>query len=166
MLLRTAKPGTAGNSTTCIRPSTHLSSPTVINLSKMLLEKPACLALSKGLTYAEILAIVPVENILRGVEIALRALPKEPPKEVWLENVRILKGFCKPMDNLTSVERRARRALKANVELMVLLGDKGNVTVVLDTTEYTQMIAALLEDQVYRKLKKDPSNLWSTRHFS
>jgi hypothetical protein len=110
---------------------------TVINLSKMLLEEAACLALSKGLTYAETLAVVPVEDILCEVEIALGALPKEPPKEVWQENVRIPKGFCKPKDNLTSVERRALWALKANVELMVLLADKGNVTVVLDTTDYS-----------------------------
>jgi hypothetical protein len=115
------------------------------------------LALSKGLTYAETLTVVLVEDILCGVEIALGALPKELPKEVWLENIRILKGFCNPKDNLTTAEMRALWALKANMELMVLLTDKGNVTVVVDTIKYNEMIAALLEDQAYRKLKKDPT---------
>jgi hypothetical protein len=146
----------------CLHKAQHLpilpdSRETVVNLSKMLLEEETCLALSKGLTNAETLAVVPVEDILCGVEIAQGALPMEPPKEVRQENVRIIKGFCKPKDNLTSEERRTLWALKANVKLMVFLADKGNVTVVLDTTDYNQKIAALLEDQTYRKLKKDPT---------
>jgi hypothetical protein len=37
----------------------------------------------------------------------------------------------------------------------VLPADKGNATVVLDTSDYNLKIAALLEDKAYRKLKKD-----------
>jgi hypothetical protein len=47
--------------------------------------------------------------------------------------------------------------LKANEALTVLPADKGNATVVLDTADYNQKIGALLEDNAYRKLKKDPT---------
>jgi hypothetical protein len=33
------------------------------------------------------LAVVPVEDILCGVEIALRALPKEPPRKRFLRKM-------------------------------------------------------------------------------
>jgi hypothetical protein len=42
--------------------------------------------------------------------------------------------------------------------LTVLPADKGNVPVVLDTSDYNRQIAALLEDKTYKKLKKDPTD--------
>jgi hypothetical protein len=39
-----------------------------------------------------------------------------------------------------------------------LLADKGNAAVVLGTSDYSQKIAALLEDKAYKKLKKDPTD--------
>jgi hypothetical protein len=55
------------------------------------------------------------------------------------------------------VERKDLQALKANEALTVLFAEKGNVTMVLDTTDYSRKIAALLENQAYRKLKRDPN---------
>jgi hypothetical protein len=66
-----------------------------------------------------------------GVEKVIGALPKE-----------------------TAVERKALWARKANEELTVLSADNGNVT--MTTESYTCKIAALLENQAYRMLKKDP----------
>jgi hypothetical protein len=99
------------------------------------------------------LAVVPAEDILCGMEKVIGVWP-ETAEEVQQETVRILKGSCKPKENLTSAERGALRALKANNTLMVLPADKGNVTVVLDTADYNQKIPALLEDKAYKKLKK------------
>jgi hypothetical protein len=53
------------------------------------------------------------------------------------------------------VERKALWARKANEELTVLTADNGNVTMVLTTASYPCKIAALLENQAYRTLKKD-----------
>jgi hypothetical protein len=91
-------------------------------------------ALSKGLNFALGLVFVHVEVILCKVEEAIGAL----------------------QDNLTGAERRAIRALKANEVLTILPADKSNATVILNTTDYVQKIHALLEDQAYRKLRKDP----------
>jgi hypothetical protein len=89
-------------------------------------------------------AFVPIKDILCGVEKAIGALPEETAEEIRQETVRILKGSRKPKDNLTGAERRAFRALKANAALTVLPADKGNVAVVLGTSDYNQKIAALL----------------------
>jgi hypothetical protein len=69
----------------------------------------------------------------------------------------ILKGFCKDKDSSTGAERRVLPAPKASEVLTVHPADEDGVTVVLNTANYNQKIAALLEDQAYRKLKKDPT---------
>jgi hypothetical protein len=105
----------------------------------------ACLALSKGLNYALAAVFVPIRDSLCGVEKAIGALPEETVEEITEETFRILKGSCKPKDNLTGAERRALQALKASGVLTVLLADKGNAAMVLGTSDYIQKIAALLE---------------------
>jgi hypothetical protein len=57
------------------------------------------------------------------------------------------------------------KALKANVCLIILLDDKGNVKVVLGTTNYNQKIAALLKGQAYRKFKKNPTESVENKAF-
>jgi hypothetical protein len=123
----------------------------------MPLEEAACLALSKGLNYIVTPTILLVEDILCGVEKGIAALPEETAKKVQQETVRNLKGLCKPKDNLTRAVKRALWALNDSDALTVLPNDKGNVTVVLDTADYNWKIGALLENQAYRKLKKDPT---------
>jgi hypothetical protein len=72
--------------------------------------------------------------------------------------MRILKGSCKPKDNLTGTYRRSLRVLKAHEELTILPANKGNnATMVLSTVHCNRKIPAFLEDQAYRKLKKDPA---------
>jgi hypothetical protein len=76
--------------------------------------------------------------------------------EILQETFRILKGTQKPKYNLTGVERRALQALKANETLTVLPGDKGNTTMIMDTTDCIQMVDAL-QEQTFRTLEKDPT---------
>jgi len=44
------------------------------------------------------------------------------------------------------------------MNLIILPADKGNATVVLNTSEYKQKIFSLLQDPAYRKLTKDPTD--------
>jgi hypothetical protein len=62
------------------------------------------------------------------------------------ETVRIIKSASKPKDNLTRTERAALRTLKNNTDLTILPADKGNATVIFNTTDYKQKITSLLED--------------------
>jgi hypothetical protein len=54
----------------------------VINLSSISLEEAAYSALSKELHYAVSPAGLPIEDILTGVERAIRSLPVEAAEEV------------------------------------------------------------------------------------
>jgi hypothetical protein len=130
----------------------------VLKLNEVSLEEAACSPLSKGLNFAVAPASVPVKDILCGVRRALEALPQETAEEIQQETIRILNGSCKPKNNLTGTERRARRVLKANESLTALPTDKGNAAVVLGTSDYNRKIAALLENKSYKKLKMDPTD--------
>jgi len=55
---------------------------------------------------------------------------------------------------LNGAKRRALRALRKNTDLTILLADKGNATVVLNTVDYSHKIGALLQSPAYRKLAK------------
>jgi hypothetical protein len=77
----------------------------VVNLSDVPLEDAAYPALGKGLNYAVAPAALPIEDFLRGVEKAVRALPEEAAEEVRQETVRILKASRKGKDNLLGAER-------------------------------------------------------------
>jgi hypothetical protein len=47
----------------------------------------------------------------------------------------------RPRDNLRTTERAALKTLKDNVNLTILPADKGNTTVVLNTSDYKQKIS-------------------------
>ena len=91
------------------------------------------------------------------VQKAVQSLPVESAEEARQETVRIIKSASKPRDNLTRTERATLRNLKNNSELTILPADKGNATVILNTTDYKQKINTLLEDSAYRRLTKDPT---------
>lgn len=78
----------------------------------------------------------------------------EVAEEVRHETVRILKRYEKPTDNLTRAEKQALLSLRGNADLTILPADKGKVTVILNTEDYTRKTANLLEDPAYRRLDK------------
>jgi hypothetical protein len=82
----------------------------------------------------------------------------ELAEEARQETFRIIKTASKPRDNLTRAERSTLRSLKQDTELTILPADKGNATVILNTTDYKLKIYTLLDDSAYRKLTKDPTD--------
>jgi hypothetical protein len=130
---------------------------TVVTMSDVPLEEAAYVALGKGLNYAVAPVVLPIEDLLIGVEKAVDSLPEEAAKVVLQETVRILKASRKPDDNLSGAEWRALRALRTNADITVLLADKSNAAVVRNTSDYNRMIATILGAHTYRRLPKDPT---------
>jgi hypothetical protein len=97
------------------------------------------------------------------VEKAIVSLPVEAAEEVRQETVSILKASSRPRDNLSGAETRALRPLRTNADFAVIHADKGNATMVLNTTDNAK-ISALLWAPTYRRLAKDPTEAvqWKT----
>ena len=88
----------------------------------------------------------------------MQSLPAEMAEEARQETVRIIKSSSRPRNNITTAEREALRTLKNNTDLTILLADKGNATVILNTADYKQKITSILEDPSYRRLTRDPTD--------
>jgi hypothetical protein len=52
----------------------------------------------------------------------------------------------------------ALKTLKDSTHLTIFPADKGNATVILNTTDYKLKIDPLLEDSAYRKLNRYPTD--------
>ena len=139
-------------------PVTKALKNTVINLSDQKLDEGTLSLLQKGLNYAVAPRAPPIEEILAGIEKAVRFLPVEQAEEARHESVRIIKTTTKTKNNLTKNEMTALKKLKDNTELTILPADKGNATVILNTVDYKLKITSLLADSAYKKLDKDPTD--------
>ncbi|XP_018311528.1 uncharacterized protein [Mycetomoellerius zeteki] len=63
-----------------------------------------------------------------------------------------------PPPNITRQERLALQDLNRDTDIIVLPADKGNTTVVINTSDYKKKMKNLLSDKAYKKLDKDPTN--------
>ena len=70
---------------------------------------------------------------------------------------QILKRASPPPDNLTPQERKAISELKSCDDIIILEADKGNCTVVMNTSDYTTKMMALFNDKkTYKVLSRNP----------
>ena len=58
---------------------------------------------------------------------------------------------------LNREEREAIKELKKDEDIVILPADKGNATVVMDKEQYDRKMKELLEQDDYRRIKKDPT---------
>ena len=94
------------------------------------------------------------------MEESLRQVPRD--KKPFVDCVRakitqILKRASPPPDNLTPQERKAISELKSCDDIIILEADKGNYTVVMNKSDFTTKMMALLNDKkTYKVLSRDP----------
>ncbi|PSN32959.1 hypothetical protein C0J52_25090, partial [Blattella germanica] len=109
------------------------------------------------LNFAPAPKAIPFKDIISGVECAVRDLPAEVSEDIRREVCKSLKNAVPPKRNLSVSENQALRALRENTNVVVLPADKGNAAVVMSSANYHEKIAALLEDEAYRPLSRDPT---------
>jgi len=112
-----------------------------------------CPALLKGLKYAVVPAVLPIQDILTRVEKALKLLPAELAEETIQKAVRIIKDYSRPRDNWTGAERKALRALWTTTDNTILPAEKGNSQLRGLQSE----TGALFRDPSNERFAKDPT---------
>ncbi|XP_063914171.1 uncharacterized protein LOC135130643 [Zophobas morio] len=90
--------------------------------------------LSKGLNFAIAPKTIPTKEIISAVEIFIRNLPRKTADSIHFETAKILHLARPPKPNLSKEERTALTSLKTNTDLVILLAEKGNATVILHKT--------------------------------
>ena len=101
---------------------------------------------------------VPKEEIISQIESTIYRLPSEQADDIRRQVANVLSKAKPPSSNITRQERLALQDLNRDTDIIVLPADKGNMTVVINTSDYKKKMKGLLSDKTYRKLDKDPTN--------
>ena len=98
-------------------------------------------ALERGFNFATVPAKIPKEDIIAGVEVALRHQKKQPQERQERARAAVanlLRTAKPPPTNLTKEERKGMKELR-DKPVTILCADKGKATVVLDTSAYEKI---------------------------
>ena len=129
----------------------------VINISKhRLTTKTETKVLALGSNFALSQKTIPKKKIISEAEKGLRLLPA-PVANITRSNIVSVINSSKTVpSNLTNKEKQALRNMSKNEGTIITHADKGNCTVVLDTSDYDSRINDLLSDSnTYAPLKSD-----------
>ena len=117
--------------------------------------------LSYGLKHSITPKRIPTETIVCSVEAALsrrRDLPEPTKDNIRSRIASTIQSASIHKHNLTKDEQQALKRLKDDKDTVILLGDKGRVTVVMDKTDYHNKMDTLVNDkQTYEVLTRDPT---------
>ncbi|KAG8233127.1 hypothetical protein J437_LFUL012553 [Ladona fulva] len=117
---------------------------TVINLTNEELDEATKSILAKGLNFAATPKCILYSDFIRGVEQALRSLPQGTAEEIRQEIAWTLERANPAKYNLPKEEHFALTRLQRNPDIVVLLADKGNATIIMPREMYHQKIGELL----------------------
>ncbi|KAM3823585.1 uncharacterized protein M6D78_018813 [Vipera latastei] len=130
---------------------------TVHNISDRILTKAETNVLSKGFNFAVAPKHIPTETIICGVESSLTKINPDDANKIRLEVTNILCTSKPPKSNLPKEEQTALLNLKNDTSIIILPADKGNATVVMNSSDYHTKLSNLLRDSTYKLLKTDPT---------
>ena len=113
--------------------------------------------LNKGLNFATTIKRIPYLDHIVPIEDATLKIPKAMADELRWKVRQALEISNPPKPNISKMERQTIRSLQDDNSIIILLADKGNVTVVMDRVEYSNKLADLIGNGGYCKVKKDPT---------
>ena len=112
----------------------------VKNLSNKDLSQDTRSALAKGPNFAVAPRKIPKEQIISQIESTIYWLPSEQVDNIRRQVTNILSKVKPSPPNITRQERLALQDLNRDTDIIVLLVDKGNTTVVMNTSDYKKKI--------------------------
>ncbi|XP_045454291.1 uncharacterized protein LOC123663667 [Melitaea cinxia] len=129
-------------------------------MSNVELSDAALSVLERGMNFAITPRHIPYENVIGSVEEGIRR-NKIPSidADIMRQDIAVTLRHAKPpRPNVTVSELAALKELRRDQNIIVLKADKGNATVVLNTTDYDNKISNLLsDDNTYKKVNYDPT---------
>ena len=92
---------------------------------------------------------IPKFDILAPVEANISHLSDNAKSQIRVQVSNAIQFSKAPKPNLSKQEMQALRQLRLDKTRVVLQADKGNCTVVMDETDYSEKINLLLGDKNY-----------------
>ena len=120
------------------------------NISSRPLDETETQVLSHGLKHSVTHKRIPTETSVSSVEAFLsrqRDLSEPVTDNIRCRIASTLQSASLPDNNFTNDERQALKRLKTDKDIVILPGDKGQVTVVIDRTDYHDKMSELVNDK-------------------
>ena len=99
-----------------------------------------------------------------SIEAACTKLSQQDAEELRADINRVLRPTPKP--NLTNAQNLALRELKRDRDHIVLTADKGVAMVIMDRQDYINKANSLLNQNTYRSIPRDPTNIIKNKLIS
>ena len=110
-----------------------------------------------GLNFTKTPTEIPHRAVITATELTCRQLKSDEVKQLRTEVSNALYQAKPAKQNIKKRMRCVITNLRKDDSIVILPADKGNTTVVVDKEEYRSKILSLLEDETYKKLKRDPT---------
>jgi hypothetical protein len=91
-----------------------------------------------------------MEDIICSIESITHQLPIMKPKKLGRNAGRILHRSKPPKPNLTKEQFDSIHHLNENPDILVLKVDKGNATVIMNSSDYESKLLDLLSSSTYK----------------
>lgn len=124
-----------------VRCELHNNKIVINNLTDRCLGKATLFAVKKGANFTVAPCWIPYEDIICAVENTIKHLNPETSNEIKQDVSLVLRKTKLPesrQPNISREEGRALIKLREDGNLVVVPADKGNVTVILNISNYTQ----------------------------
>ena len=132
----------------------------VVNLSSKQLTTPQMQVLSRSLNFAPTPRFIPKAHIVASVETAISqsGATEDQATRARIGVIGALSRARLPARNILPEEMKALKELTKDEEIVILPADKGRATVVMDHSDYSSKLEAMLEDRdTYQPVAKDPT---------
>ena len=129
-----------------------------MNLSDKVLSDGDKSLLNKGLKFRVPQREIPIAEFISGVEDAVRHLDQQTADSLRDTTKKLLTNAKPPKSNLSKEEEFSLRKLrKLTKDTVFLPSDKGNVTVVLNRSDYEKKLLETVDSSSFSVLNKDPT---------
>ena len=121
----------------------------VKNISSRTLNNDEIMVLGKGLKYTTINSNKDVINFIANVDNGIYRIKDLAEEEKYRLKQRVVSSITsiKNTSNLTVEDKRAIKSINDDESIKIVPADKGNTTVVIDTTDYSNKCDEHLSDQ-------------------
>ena len=113
--------------------------------------------LNKGLNFFITIKRIPYLDQIAPIEDAPLKIPRAKGDEVRWKVRQPLKKSKPLKPNISKAERQAIKSLQNDNSIIILPANKGNATVIMDSVDYSNKLADLIDNGGYCKVKKDPT---------
>ena len=130
----------------------------ILNFSNRALSSTEEDVLALGMNFSITPSRIPTADIIAAIEATAHQLDTTTAEQLRARVNRALVSAKLPKPNLSYRQQAALKNLRDDLSIVIIPADKGNATVVMDTTMYEDKMNIIVNEEcTYKELKRNPT---------